>query len=1522
MAGRESISVRKILDTPTDWKEWIANVKSLAIRDHDIWHLINPDLKDEPQPLQKPSPPAYSTFKAGATSLADLDQKQAEAWKAAYQLYRDHDMLDYTQKSQMVRSIYDYIDNTVSQRNKTYLNDTPTLWKKLTALKARLAPSDRIRKIELSREYARLKHYDGNQSMEQWIMQWEAVHKECKDLSMPEVSGDAPQYDFLLAVARTSPAWASAYELQLNKETKEKKELTKIADLIEDYRLHLRLQSTIQAPENHTANAAFKGQRKDSSNASDRSQCPCGMQHSIKKCWQLNPELRPEGRSLSWIAVQNIIKKAEADPAFKKRLEKDYAEGWKQIQERAKNDTKPKTTEATTTSKKDEKKTLGSFAARGNELNNSYKLQNHWILDSGSDVHICNNVEKFKKTSNAHGAQVTAGKTTYAVEAYGNCHIDVQTETGIAQIELLNVALIPGFMTNIVALPVLNRKGIHWNTRMPWQLEDSDKNHFCNLHQIDSHWVISYDDSCSSFATSRSEPKIQEVSKTDLHQILGHPGPEAVEKVPDAVEGIKVKARNEKAPTTVDCEHCAMAKATQHISKSNIKDHVRNGKPFDEIAWDMIYLREGYNGHHYLSHIRCINTGYDIVETHSSPRDALPLFIKMTTFIEQHYGFKIRFVTLDGERNLQGEFVSYCAKKGYQIQRSAPQTQAQNGAAEVSGKQLIIRMRAMRLEANLPQNLWPEIAKAAAYLGNRTPAKRLNWKTPFELVMGMKPSLAHLRPYGCRAYALNKNIPKLDKLEARAHLGHLVGYDSTNVFRIWIPSLAKVIRTRDVTFNTKKKFRIDDVDLGMLIRDEINTVMLQMEATGRVNEVEAVDDEVWDTIVVDVPPAEHSPEEEESDSTLEDLSEESANESSGNNENPENLQTSTNQNAQESADTQTKLSDLEQDQLPTPDNSQIELDSDTTSSTSSTSETEPTITTLSTRNTATRASEISSDIDTSNIIGENRRTRSAHSVHHHAFSTFLSSRDKRIHRDQLPPEPQNWTEAMRHPYAAEWMKAAEKELQTLMRKGTFEYVPASTTDSSPLPLKWVPKYKFDADGFLDSFKMRLCARGDLQQTDDDTYAATLAAQTFRVIMALVAAFDLDTRQYDAINAFVNALLRPPIYCKAPPGFDKTGFILLVRRALYGLKISPNLWYSLLVSVLEELGVSQVPGVNCLFTNDWLTLLFYVDDIVAVYHPKHTARMNEFEHKLMQRFEIRAMGEINHFLGIRVIRKREERKLFMIQDSYIHKLQERFKVEHRSIKTPLPMQELVKNEGIATEAQIKAYQNRVGSLTYAAIISRPDIAKAISKLAEFQQNPSQQHIDAANHCLQYLVSTKNLAIVYDGNIDAKHIFMAASDAAFGDDPLTRFSSNGFCFMLYGGVIHYKATKQRTVTTSSTEAELLALSQTGKEFVWWKRLLENIGFDLDQEISIYCDNQQTIRLLSRDTPRLTTKLKHVDVHSCWLRQEVQAKRLKIDWIPTGQMVADGFTKLLTPQKHANFLKQLRLIDITEELQETST
>ena len=71
-----------------------------------------------------------------------------------------------------------------------------------------------------------------------------------------------------------------------------------------------------------------------------------------------------------------------------------------------------------------------------------------------------------------------------------------------------------------------------------------------------------------------------------------------------------------------------------------------------------------------------------------------------------------------------------------------------------------------------------------------------------------------------------------------------------------------------------------------------------------------------------------------------------------------------------------------------------------------------------------------------------------------------------------------------------------------------------------------------------------------------------------------------------------------------------------------------------------------------------------------------------------------------------------------------------------------------------------------------------------------------------------------------------------------------------------------------------------------------------------------------MLTKETPKLQTALKHVDIHQCWLRQEVQAKRIKVEWVPTGDMVADGFTKKLPAQKHEEFIQQLNLVDIKEK------
>ena len=91
---------------------------------------------------------------------------------------------------------------------------------------------------------------------------------------------------------------------------------------------------------------------------------------------------------------------------------------------------------------------------------------------------------------------------------------------------------------------------------------------------------------------------------------------------------------------------------------------------------------------------------------------------------------------------------------------------------------------------------------------------------PFEALYGIKPTLAHMHIYGCRAYPLKHNIPKLQKLEPRAHIGYLVGYDSRNIYRIWVPSKNQVIRTRDVSFDENTFYKLDDVDGALLVQEQ------------------------------------------------------------------------------------------------------------------------------------------------------------------------------------------------------------------------------------------------------------------------------------------------------------------------------------------------------------------------------------------------------------------------------------------------------------------------------------------------------------------------------------------------------------------------------------------------------------------------------------------------------------------------------------------------------------------------------
>lgn len=298
------------------------------------------------------------------------------------------------------------------------------------------------------------------------------------------------------------------------------------------------------------------------------------------------------------------------------------------------------------------------------------------------------------------------------------------------------------------------------------------------------------------------------------------------------------------------------------------------------------------------------------------------------------------------------------------------------------------------------------------------------------------------------------------------------------------------------------------------------------------------------------------------------------------------------------------------------------------------------------------------------------------------------------------------------------------------------------------------------------------------------------------------------------------------------------------------------------------------------------------------------------------YEVKDQGDVEYYLGVRVVRDRPQRRLWLSHDAYLEKVAKRYSLEtDRAPATPLPLGELLKHDGEAPKSRIKAYQERVGSLLYSAIMIRPDLAFACAQLSKFLTNPSDDHIRTAEWCIRYAYSTRFVAISFTQQAEGAQSLVIASDASYADDQETRRSSHGYIIQLFGGPVAWKSARQDTVTTSTTEAELLALQYVAKESMALERLFKEIQLTLSIPFTLHCDNQQTIRLVVGEGERISTKLRHVDIHNLWLRQEYEKGSFSVVYLATKDMPADGLTKNLPRAKFEHWMSLLNLQDIRQ-------
>lgn len=328
----------------------------------------------------------------------------------------------------------------------------------------------------------------------------------------------------------------------------------------------------------------------------------------------------------------------------------------------------------------------------------------------------------------------------------------------------------------------------------------------------------------------------------------------------------------------------------------------------------------------------------------------------------------------------------------------------------------------------------------------------------------------------------------------------------------------------------------------------------------------------------------------------------------------------------------------------------------------------------------------------------------------------------------------------------------------------------------------------------------------------------------------------------------------------------------------------------------------------------------MDDIVIAYKKGLEKTAHRLITELKKKYNIEGGNELQWFLGIRVLRDRETKRLWLSQSTYIDKIAN-LATSSQPDNTPMAREELMPYEDRASHHDINLYQQKIGSLLYAAVTTRPDIAFATSRLSRFLTNPGPKHHAAADRVLLYLKRYRDYGLQFGGG--QEDTFTVASDASFADNSLDRKSSQAYAMKLFGSLIGWRANKQDTVTTSTTEAELLALSQAAKEGQYISRLLRELTVRLDDHsIEIQCDNTQTIRLVNEEITRLQTKLRHVDIHNHWLRQEVLQKRIRVVHTKSRDMIADGLTKALPTEDFVRFRDHMGLIDIGERINDLQT
>jgi transposase InsO family protein len=1022
----------------------------------------------------------------------------------------------------------------------------------------------------------------------------------------------------------------------------------------------------------------------------------------------------------------------------------------------------------------------------------------------------------------------------------------------------------------------------------------------------------------------------------EWHRAFGHIGMSTLEKLHStgAVTGFDVDEASIPSPT---CTSCLGAKLT-HQPFPKQADH-RSETPGEGVhcdVWGPIRTKSVWGNQYYISFTDDASR-YVTLYFMKSKEEAAGYIETYCLMVERKTGKPPAWIRIDNGSELYNQRTKdFCASKGIEIQTTAPYSPSQNGVAERLNRTLLDLVRAMHISGDAPAFLWDEAVSNAVYLRNRVLVRALPGKTPYEAFFGKKPDVSHLREFGCDVWVLDESTTR-SKLDPKANKMKFLGFmDGSGSIRYYDAKTRKVKVSRNFAFNNNWEAPIDIP--GSSLEEEIVTEPeephFETESEHRESE-----DEI---LAVLLPSSQPSPTGQLTPTSHLTPTSRIPVLSRATSPIPEPPIGSSERRS-------TRLGKLPDRDYKLDGNPQARKPADKGWKAKPKKTGKDPKISISKTNEKERHRERDDKLDF--VAGSSSFASTPRAFHGKVTMEEVDDPDAppsspptsqspyileeidasletifpAISSDQDEGTlPKNEVEALEGKDRGKWEKAIQDELGMLEKMGTWtlEELPEGR---KAIGNRWVFATKKDDQGKIIRHKARLVAQGYSQKPGMDfdtnsTFAPVMRLDTFRTITSLAAIHSWKMFQLDVKSAYLNGHLDEEIYMKQPPGFeDDSGRVCKLNRALYGLKQAGNVWNREFNSAMNALGFMQLKTDNCCYIRRSGTsvtiLLVWVDDIIG--YTSNDAEVRRVTSELASKFEITVIGQPDMLLGMKIIKNDDLGTISLSQEHYIDAMLTRFGLtDANPVSTPLDPN--INLDNLDPQPQTPSdtrgsslFATAIGSLQYAANGTRPDIAYAVNRLAQFTSRPQAKHWTAVKRLFRYLKGTKDHHLTFGGpDNDWSSTIDTFCDADWASNA-DRKSISGYVCVLAGGAISWSSKKQTSVALSTAEAEYVAATHVAKQVLWLRSLFNELALPQPETSTIFTDNQAAIAIAHN--PEFHARTKHIDIALHFLRDLVKARTLDTVYVNTRDNLADVFTKALHRSTHQDLVYRLGLFQL---------